>query len=302
MHGVIEADMGDKPGLEPDAAVGPVVRAFAANILDRARTAITDPGRPSPQAVHDFRRAIKEWRALMRLLDPFVAEAAHRRAEARDHARSLSHARDGQAALNAFDDLLDHGLTLSPRSTAMIRGRLEALRAGEEKAVLTSAKRNAIVAWLDGARAAIEQWPLDALDFAAIAACLTAGYRRARRRIPADWSLASAGDLHELRQRVVDHRHQMELVRPLWPRFARMWTGEAERLRGRLGQSQDLEVLKRLTGAHQPLAPWRARLTPACAERSAKLARRAARIAGRLFAERPKAFRQRLEALWEHGR
>jgi len=114
--------------------------------------------------------------------------------------------------------------------------------------------------------------------------------------------LASAGDLHELRQRVVDLRYQMELIEPLWPRFGRMWTDEAERLRGRLGQCQDLEVLKRFTGVHQPLAHWRSRLTPACNERSAELAHRAARIAVRLFAEKPKAFRHRLEQLWEHAR
>jgi hypothetical protein len=50
------------------------------------------------------------------------------------------------------------------------------------------------------------------------------------------------------------------------------------------------------------VAVWRSRLTPAIAERSAALAQRAARIAHRLFAERPKAFRHRLEMLWEHGR
>jgi hypothetical protein len=32
------------------------------------------------------------------------------------------------------------------------------------------------------------------------------------------------------------------------------------------------------------------------------LAQRASRIAHRLFAEKPKAFRRRLEALWERGR
>ena len=94
----------------------------------------------------------------------------------------------------------------------------------------------------------------------------------------------------------------MELVEPLWPRHGRMWTEEAERLRDRLGRCQDLEILKRFTEPHQPLAHWRSRLAPACAERTTELAHRAARIALRLFAERPKAFRHRLETLWEHGR
>ena len=246
---------------------------------------------------------MKEWRALMRLLAPFIPDAQRWRHEARDYARSLAHARDGAAALNAFDTLVDKGnLVLSERSSATIRGRIEALRDSEEQAVLTPELRDRIVAWLDTAAAAVEQWPLDPFDFSSIAAQLTAGYRNARKQIPSDWSQASGEDLHVLRQRVVDLRYQMELIEPLWPRFGRMWTDEAERLRGRLGQCQDLEVLKRLTEPHQPLAHWRSRLTPACAERSTALAHRAARIAHRLFAERPKSFRHRLETLWEHGR
>jgi len=294
--------MGDKPALRPNAAIGPVVRALAAGVLGRARAALLDPERSSQDAVHDFRRAMKEWRALMRLLAPFIPDAQRWRHEARDHARSLAHARDGAAALNAFDDLLDKGLVLSARSTATIRGRIEALRGSEEQAVLTPELRDRIVAWLDTAAAAVELWPLDPFDFSSIAAQLTAGYRSARKAIPPDWSQATGEELHGLRQRVVDLRYQMELIEPLWPRFGRMWTDEAERLRGRLGQCQDLEVLKRLTEPHQPLAHWRSRLTPAIAERSGGLAHRAARIAHRLFAERPKSFRHRLESLWEHGR
>ena len=169
------------------------------------------------------------------------------RQQARDHARSLSRARDSQSALNAFDDLTKKTVALSARSAATIRSRIEGMRGNEEEAVLTEELREAIFGWLDTTTEAVEQWPLDPIDFSAIAAQLTAGYREARRRIPEDWSQATAEDLHELRQRVVDHRYQMELVEPLWPRHGRMWTQEAERLRDRLGRCQDLEILKRLT-------------------------------------------------------
>ncbi len=302
MRAFVEADMGDKPALQPRAAIGPAVREIAGNILAKARAGITDPERSNQDAVHDFRRAMKQWRALMRLLEPFIPDAVRWRREARDHARSLALARDGQAALNAFDDLVKRGAPLSERSIATIRGRIEAIRGSEERSVLTPELRDALIAWLDVAAAAIELWPLDPFDFSSIAVRLAAGYRQARQRIPADWSLASAEDLHRLRQRVVDHRYQMELIEPLWPRHGRMWMDEAERLRDRLGRCQDLEVLKRLTEPHQPLAHWRSRLMPACAERRTELAQRAARIAHRLFAEKPKAFRHRLETLWEHAR
>lgn len=294
--------MADKPALEPKAALGPALRAAAGHILARARAAIADPQRSSQDAVHQFRRGMKQWRALMRLLAPFVADAERLRIEARDHARSLASARDGQAALNALDQLAEKAVALSARSTASVRSRLEALRGGEERAVLTDELRDAIAAWLDATAAAAELWPLDTVEFATLAAQLAAGYRSARRRMPPEWALASPDDLHELRRRVVDHRYQMELVEPLWPRFGRMWTAEAERLRDRLGKCQDLSVLERLAGPHQPLAHWRSRLLPSCAEQRAALSKRAERIARRLFAERPKAFRQRLEALWEEAR
>jgi CHAD domain-containing protein len=302
MHAFVEAEMGDKPALQPKAAIGPAVRAIAGHILAQARLTITNPEHSNADAVHLFRRSMKQWRALMRLLAPFIPDATRWRHEARDHARSLAHARDVQSALNAFDDLLKKGMVLSARSSATIRTRIEAMRGSEEQAVLTPALRDAIVAWLDTAAAAVETWPLDPFDFSSIAAQLASGYRSARKRIPADWSYASAEDLHVLRQRVVDLRYQMELIEPLWPRFGRMWTDEAERLRDRLGRCQDLEVLKAMTAPHQPLAHWRSRLTPACAERSTALAHRAARIAHRLYAEKPKAFRQRLEMLWDHAR
>jgi len=303
MHTIIEPEMGEKPALQPKAAIGPAVRAIAGNILAKARLVIVDPERSNEDAVHEFRRAMKQWRALMRLLAPFIPDALRWRREARDHARSLAHARDGAAALNAFEGLVNKGvLVLSARSSDTIRTRIAALRGSEEQAVLTPALRDGIIAWLDTATASVELWPLDPFDFSSIAAQLTDAYRSARDRIPADWTMASAGDLHTLRQRVVDLRYQMELIEPLWPRFGRMWTDEAERLRNRLGRCQDLEVLRGLTAPHQPLAHWRSRLTPACTERTTAVAQRAARIAHRLFAERPKAFRQRLEALWEHGR
>src|SRR6516225_3148859 len=107
MHALIEAGIDEKPALQPNAAIGPALRAIAGDILAKARIALTDPERSSEDAVHDFRRAMKQWRALMRLLEPFIPDSDRWRREARDHARSLAHARDGAAALNAFDGLTE---------------------------------------------------------------------------------------------------------------------------------------------------------------------------------------------------
>jgi hypothetical protein len=46
---------------------------------------------------------------------------------------------------------------------------------------------------------------------------------------------------------------------------------------------------------------WRCKLGPLIAQRRTSHAKAAQRIAARLFAERPRAFRKRLESLWKRG-
>jgi CHAD domain-containing protein len=279
-------------------AVGETLRAAARDCLTEARAAIVDGRKSEAEAVHDFRRGMKRWRALLRLLGAFVgAEARSLRDEARDLAGALSGARDGQSALDALADLEKHELALSARSLAQVRRRIDEIRSDAET-TLDGDMRLRLGGALDRAEAAVAQWPLAMVTFEALADELARNYRAARALIPADWQAAAAEELHELRKRVVIHRYQMEMVEPVWPRFMKMWTGEAQRLRDRLGKHQDLLVLANLTAPHQTLARWRSRLAPAIAARKAAHVAGAERIAARLFLERPKEVRRRLVGLW----
>jgi CHAD domain-containing protein len=291
--------MGEKPGLRPEGTLAEGIRAVARDILEEARAALEDSQRTDATAVHDFRKAMKRWRAFLRLLEPLIPEAESLRREARDVAARLATARDPQAALDALEHVGKDDAALSARTLATIRGRLEEAKRNAERTTLTVALRSRLQASITVATDKVEAWALHDITFDALARGLTFTYRRARHRLPADWQSAEAEALHELRQRVVEHRYQMELVEPLWPKLGRLWVDEAQRLRDRLGTYQDLVVLGRLTGPHQHLAPWRSRLTPIIAMRQAALAKTAERYAGRLFAERPKAFCRRLEAMWE---
>jgi CHAD domain-containing protein len=294
--------MNDKPAIRPGVAVGEALRAVARDILADARAAISDPERPDAEAVHDFRRAMKSWRALLRLLEPFVGEPAKRlRDEARDLARALAGPRDAQSALDALADVDKHGLGLSPRSVASLRMRLDELRKAAET-TLNGDMRLRLNSALEEASLQVERWPLHLLTFDDVADQLARFYRGARQLLPVDWSAADGESLHELRKRVVIHRYQMDVVEPLWPRFAKMWTGEAQRLRDQLGAHQDLLMLESLCGPHQPLARWRSRLAPAITERKATHVDRASRIAARLFVEKPNALRRRLATMWKVGR
>jgi CHAD domain-containing protein len=293
--------MGEKPALEPGLAVGEALRAVARDILNEARTAIENPAHSDAVAVHEFRRAMKRWRSFLRLLEPFLEDGRQLRIEARDLAGALGGARDRQSALDALDDLARHGLTLSARSLANIRGRIETLRQSAETDVLTGDMRLRLTGALARADSAVERWPLHTLTFADVADRLVLGFRNARRALPRSWPDTDPEDLHELRKCIVNHRYQMEIVAPLWPRFGRMWVGEAQRLRDRLGRHQDLTLLMKLIEPHQPLAPWRSRLTGAVAQRMKDHVAAARRIASRLFVEKPGAFRRRLDVIWEMG-
>ena len=72
------------------------------------------------------------------------------------------------------------------------------------------------------------------MDFDIVTDGLTSTYRRARQLVPDTWTDSEAEHLHDLRRRVVEHRHQMDIIEPLWPRLGKVWAEEAQRLRNQL--------------------------------------------------------------------
>jgi len=282
-----------------DSSFGDGLAAGALSIIADARRALADPELSGAEAVHEVRKALKRWRALLRLLArPLGEQADQMRAEARELMRALSGARDAQSALDALHDLRKTDMPFSSKSVETMRQRLTQIRDAAEEASFTKTTRDRLSRYLDDATFSLERWPLKAIDFDTVADGLTATYRRARQLVPDRWQDAEAEHLHDLRRRVVEHRHQMDLIEPLWPRLGQVWAQEAQRLRNQLGACQDLTVLSNFTGPYQPLAPWRSRLAAVIEARRAAHLKTAARLAGRLFAERPKAFHRRIAALW----
>jgi CHAD domain-containing protein len=282
-----------------DRNFGDGLAAAARTIIADGRQALTDPELSPPEAVHEVRKALKRWRALLRLLGrPLGEQADQMRTEARELMRGVAGARDFQSALDALSDLRKADLPLSSTSVETIRTRLTEIRDAADAKTFTKSMRARLSRYLDYATLSLERWPLKAIDFDIVTDGLTSTYRRARQLVPDTWPDAEPEHLHDLRRRVVEHRHQMDLVEPLWPRLGKVWAEEAQRLRNRLGSCQDLAVLSGLTEPHQPLAPWRSRLAPLVAARRSAHLKTAQRLAGRLFAEKPKAFRQRIAALW----
>src|SRR3954447_16461592 len=196
--------MAQKPALRPDVAVGEALGGVARDTLSEARAALDDKERPDAVAVHDLRKALKRWRALLRLLEPFLGDDARRlRAEARDLARELSGARDAQFAIEALNGLAENNVALSPRTIASIRGRLDAIRLSAEAATINEDVRARLRTALEGAGATVAAWNLEKLTFADLARELARTYQRLREDSPKNWSKAEPDALHDLRSIVV---------------------------------------------------------------------------------------------------
>src|ERR1700693_6366847 len=89
-----------------DGGFGDGLAAAARSIIADARGSLADPELSDAEAVHEVRKALKRWRALMRLLSrPLGEQADQMRTEARELMRALAGARDAQSALDALADL-----------------------------------------------------------------------------------------------------------------------------------------------------------------------------------------------------
>ncbi len=311
------------------------LRSAANDILNSAKSALAAaPAAEMTRAIHEFRVAMKRWRAFLRLVEPFVGdEARDLRREASLLTRELGTSRDAQAARDAFADIVKaaakqdkkngsgkniakngsrngasrasaittqaapHGF--ADRTRHAIDNKLTALRGAAETSALDRAARTRLTDAIARAEALTAKWPLEAVAFPDIATRLARSYRRTRQRQPDDWNLATDDDLHELRKAVVALRYQIEIIEPLWPRMLRTFESELQRLRAQLGKANDLAVLKGFVAPHAPLARWRKPISDHAAARRNRHAERAQRISGRVFAEKPGAFRRRLVALWD---
>ena len=104
-------------GAAGDSSFGDGLAAGARSVIADCRTALADPKLSDAEAVHEVRKALKRWRALLRLLaQPLGEQADQMRAEARELMRALSGARDAQSALDALQDLRKADLPFSAKS------------------------------------------------------------------------------------------------------------------------------------------------------------------------------------------
>lgn len=276
---------------------GQELQRLALGQIDAAQALLNLRTPAMHDAIHEARRAMRRARAILQILRPALGEHYEPLAKPlRDAGAALSSLRDAQAVIEAVEQLAKRQPPLladNARAALMLRLRRRRNAACRQQAEVL----DRVDALLAAARTAVASWTGDASD-ADILKGLRRGYARAARalrRARRDPTI----HLHRWRQRVREHRLQLELLHPVWPEVIGAQVAEARRLARLLGAERDLQLLLAVfTRLRTPLVarPGNAALAARIAGECTALQQRAWALGARVFAERPGALTRRLAA------
>ncbi len=305
--------------LAADERLSEGMRRVTLEQLDGAIDGLTRGDGDIDTAVHEARKAMKRLRAILRLVRDAIGDDVYRAENAllRDTARLLAPMRDGAVIVEAVEELRTrYGDRLGPGVFDDVVQRLterhlrRRRRVLDDEMILPTVVRN-----LRSARARYRSWPTDGDDHAAalvkvhplrhsfetIAPGLARTYDRGRREMRRAFRNPVEHHFHQWRKRVKYLRHQVELLRPLWPDVLKAEARQIDLLGETLGDEHDLAVMLQLVAALPDLCPDpvdRSLLAALAQHRRAEL-RTAARVLGtRIYAEPTDAFVRRFAAYW----
>ncbi|HYW75841.1 MAG TPA: CHAD domain-containing protein [Gammaproteobacteria bacterium] len=285
----------------------PVSRGTRRIVRERLQEAIEQLGLEGDQmheGIHEARKRFKEIRAVLRLAR---AELGDRyRVENRwyrDAGRALSAVRDAQAALETWDKLCSRfpQLCIHGRAEAVARRLKSRLGqvGGDQGEIETP--RTAIRQALPAAHERVERWPIEAAGFDALREGAKRVYKQGRRNMRDAYESGDSLHFHEWRKRVKDLWYHTKLLRPVWHDAMKMRETGLKQLSDMLGDDHDLVVFAQLIekrpGMFGP-QEFRSELNQCIAVRQQELRADACWLGHRLYAERPKAYVERIEAYW----
>jgi CHAD domain-containing protein len=250
-------------------------------------------------AVHEARKDLKKLRSALRLVRDELGDDVYARENERfrDTGRSLSGPRDAEVKLETLDSLRERfAERLSSDSLAPFVAALRAERDRHAEEV----EVEKAVAELEGGRALIASWPLDANDWNLFAPGLKRSYRRGRSRFADVRDAASDEAIHEWRKRVKDLWYQLRILRNSWKPVLGETADQAHELADLLGDHHDLAVLREDALGRRELIPPKQldELLVAIDKRQGQLTADAIVLGRRIYAEKPKLFERRLRSYW----
>jgi CHAD domain-containing protein len=281
------------------------VRRVARGRLDGAVERLRDADLDEVEAVHEARKDLKKLRSTLRLVRPVLGDSDYRRENERyrDAGRHLSDVRDAQAIAETVAALEDRFEDESPPGGWKPIAQALERSDGADPAEIDRRREHA-AAEIEAGRRELETLSLPGDGFEVVGPGLRRAYSRGRRRLADAASDPSDERLHELRKRAKDLWYHLRLLRPAWRPVLEPLADQAHELSDRLGDDHDLVVLReRLDAPGIALtAEQREYLDGLIERRRSELQAEAFALGERLYAEKPKAFANRLGVYWEAPR
>ena len=292
--------------LKESESVPDGIKRISLDQIDGALDRLTLRTRNKERAVHDARVFFKKTRAVLRLAYGELGREIFKREniEYRDAGRRLSTARDTEVVAGTLEELVRHfNKQLAVPDIKTLRKQVRRSRAEyqiDRKRILPE-----VAEALTSARQRVERWPINNDGFPALRTGLKRVYKRGRAGFLLTNAERSTENLHEWRKQVKYLWYQVCILNPMWPKPMDVLAHELSKLADCLSEDHDLALLTRtaIEQAEALSAPDEVEnLILLIDQRRFQLQARAAAIGARVYAEKPKAFMNRLQLYWEAWR
>jgi CHAD domain-containing protein len=293
------------PKISTDHPAGEALRRLMRRTI-RALSQDLDLARAG-KTVHPARRRLKFARSLLRLMKPALgAETFQQENQAlRDAAQALAGLRRTEAMSEAIAKLRAEvkGASSEDAVFAALETAAHNLRQDVVSPEEVARRIEEAFGRVEELRGRIAAWTLPKRDISLFVEGLRVCFAKARRLLREGLDRKEMPLLHEARKTVIHHLHHVEILAPLWPKLFKVWAAELKDLREDLGDLNDLDDLS--AEFDRPDSPFatiehKARALVLIDRRRKAILTRIDNETGHLFAEEPKNFAARIDALWRH--
>lgn len=275
-----------------------------------AINALADPQAETGTAATTASAALGRIEALLRLVRPSIGrETCDAELDVLADTRTfLASLTEGAAEIHALDELrARYDRALRPEALSDLRDQLLHLhqlrRIQQIAAVQPGGERDHWLQQLRRARARFAAWPIDETmhgqapvtdGFASFSAGLERSYRKGAKQAAADEPKTA-----KWRRHVCDLSHQIELLSGAWPEVMTGTVASATDLADVLAEHEQITALRRAVAADVVVDDATTAVVDSlCVHECAELMSIATTLAGRLYAESPAAFTERVGSYW----
>ena len=278
---------------------GEGLRRICRKQIDCAIAIATGKKEAEDTPVHETRKHLKKARAALRLVRKEIGRGLFRQQDhcLRDVGRLISEIRDAEVRLQTVRQL--QGIT-QRRGRAAYRHLETMLMLELENFMAAFAEWQAqAIPMLEKARGTIDCWPLDQFNCKELCRAVQVTYKRGRDALAEAKGNPVAETFHQFRSEAKVLAHQLRILRPVNPVVLKNLSEDLRSLGDLLGRAHDLSFLGERLRQEHGHAEWQReghKLLAVIEVSQGDLQRGAAELAERFFAERPRAFGDRVAA------